>query len=193
MKNSFFAFLICFLCLINVCKSEEINCNKVYDECINKLNTNYNKNIESKKEINDSISIVSISNQAIVEIDKYEKQLNSLSICNSQITQLENEKDKYLALIIEYTKSGDISDIKNNGIAKAICYAVDLITGNFGKAVMSLFIILVGMSFLSGQSEAVSFKYLISTAIAIALIFGSAQLADIISGNKYSCKMVNQK
>lgn len=279
MKNSFFAFLICFLCLINVCRSSEStptfcstgidkNINEAYsdltknysslesnfetddntdrivkindqittiDSLIKKLNEDYIKNainvtcaqnsidvlnilkknyirllcgtpirhlngvyatpIEKAKTMGNTAHVVALCNQAITIINEYlnRKEFTKTykDVCQTEIKNLEDEREQYSKTIIEY--SGGESDIKNNGIAKALCYAIDLVTGSLGKTVISIFIILIGMSLLSGQSEAVSFKYFISTAIALALIFGSAQLADIISGNKYSCKMVNQK
>lgn len=193
MKNNFFTFLICFLCLTNLCRSEEATCGGIYNGCVNELNNVYDKAIEIAKSQNDGVSIISQSNQALAKINSSISDLKSKTGCDGYALQLENMKKKYSELIIIYTKSIDTDDFRDNGIAKAICYAIDLVTGNYGKAIMSLFIILVGMSFLSGHSEAVSFKYLICIALALALIFGSAQLADLISGNKYSCKMVNKK
>ena len=282
MKNSFFAFLICFLCLINVCRSDEstptfcstnmstgiaetylnlinnynslksnfetddntdrivkissqitatnslskkINENyikvttaNVTSECANnsikvlntleknyvrllcetpirELNGVYATEIEKAKTMGNNTRVVALSNQAITLIygylDREEFKTTYKDACKTDIEKLKDIKEQYAKTIIEY--AGGEDDFKNNGIAKALCYAIDLVTGSFGKTVISIFIILIGMSLLSGQSEAVSFKYFISTAIALALIFGSAQLADIISGNKYSCKMVNQK
>ena len=196
MRSVFFTFFICFLCFFNICRSEssviDNSCSGIYNRCINELNTVYNEAIKISKAQNDDINVISQSNQALSKINEYITMLNNASCNEGYALQLENKKDEYSKLIIEYTKSTNTEDFKSNGVAKAICYAIDLITGKFGRAIMSLFIILVGMSFLSGRSEAVSFKFLISIALALSLIFGSAKLANIISGNTYSCEMVNK-
>ena len=193
MKNIFFTLFMAFLCFFNICRSEEAtnitDCNNTYIKCVNELNVVYNKAIDTAERQNNAVNVISQSNQAITRINQCISELGKYEACNGNIIQLESMKNNYSALIIKYSKYST-EDFKSNGMARAICYVINIVTGTFGKAIASLFVILIGMSLLSGQSQALSFKVLMSVAIALALIFGSTQLANIISGNTYSCKTI---
>lgn len=78
--------------------------------------------------------------------------------------------------------------VKDNGIVVALCYFLDLITGTFARAIMALYVVLLGMSLLSGKSEAASPATFISITIAICFIFGSGSLANLIFNNVTTCK-----
>ena len=77
---------------------------------------------------------------------------------------------------------------KNNGLISSLCFVQDLLTGNVARAVGALFILGCGWLFLIGSIK--SWISILSLTIATTLIFGSAELAEVISGNNFTCKTI---
>ena len=75
--------------------------------------------------------------------------------------------------------------VKNNGIVSAMCYVNNLLTGSVAKAIMALSVLGVGWLFLFGGASWIA---VLLFTIATSLIFGGVELANLISGNNYSCK-----
>lgn len=97
---------------------------------------------------------------------------------------------------MEQTIENSISDevlrkinADQNPFVIATCFVLDLVTGNVGRIIACLFIILFGFSILEGK---VRFGQLISIVIAFMLMFGAVEIANIIANNKYSCKSIKK-
>jgi type IV secretory pathway VirB2 component (pilin) len=74
-----------------------------------------------------------------------------------------------------------------NGVVSSMCFIHELITGTVSKIIMSLFVVGTGfMMITTGGFDPV--KTLFPFCIAIALLYGGFELADVISGNRYNCK-----
>lgn len=192
-------------------KFEENNCSDEY-KCIlfssefTILVNNYyslcKQSVNSSKKDVDSRNVLSNCSEAIFDLEQFYLKVKNYSCkydtegSGGDIVIDKNIADEALEIIKKYNEhineliNTGTGGIKSNGIARGLCYAINIISGPFGKAFASLFIILLGMSFLSGNSESMSFKSLISIAFALALIFGAEQLANIISKNVYSCKYI---
>jgi hypothetical protein len=68
-----------------------------------------------------------------------------------------------------------------------MCFIHGLITGTMSKIIISLFVIGTGfMMITTGGFDPV--KTLFPFCIAIALLYGGFEFADVISGNRYNCK-----
>ena len=101
-----------------------------------------------------------------------------------------------LFVYVLFTKFGIATEItndqiisaQNNGIISAMCFVNDLMTGTAARGVMCLFVFSIGWLFISGKIK--DYKEIFFLSLAISLIFGGAELANIISGNNYSCKSI---
>ena len=89
------------------------------------------------------------------------------------------------AIIARSLTDDELLAVKNNGVVSAMCYVNNLLTGNIAKSIMALSIIGIGWLFLSGGTD---WKIVLLFSIATSLVFGGLELANIISGNNYSCK-----
>ena len=78
--------------------------------------------------------------------------------------------------------------MKKNGIISSMCYVVELISSTIARAIMCVFIMATGWSYIKAMK--VDWKTLIPITIATALVFGSEQIADGFSFSKsnYSCR-----
>ena len=163
-------------------------CRKHYEEyLVNK--ENYDNLIITEENNRNINSLIAILNKSVFFIDNYISKMSGYCTSDSnEFKEKKKDKENYSKKLKEVLFDNQ-DNIKTNGIIKGFCYVIRIIKGPFGKGIFSIFIILLGMSMLSGNSSAVSPKTFISIALALALIFGSAQLADTISGNKYSCEL----
>ena len=72
--------------------------------------------------------------------------------------------------------SGDVND---NALVTTMCKAMQLVTGNAGKAFAAFAIISVGIGFFTGK---VSWGLMVGVAAGIAAMFGAPQIVAAISG-----------
>ncbi|GHU27453.1 hypothetical protein FACS1894152_4100 [Bacilli bacterium] len=79
--------------------------------------------------------------------------------------------------------------LKKNGIIAALCRVTDILSGGFVRAIMAVAVIGVGWLFLLGSAN---WTIVLTFTIATAITFGAGQFANLISGNNYSCKMINE-
>ncbi len=70
-------------------------------------------------------------------------------------------------------------------IGTTLCRGVSLVTGNVGKALATLALIVIGMGALLGK---VSWGMAIIVGVGIALIFGADTVMKVISGQTDVCK-----
>ena len=75
--------------------------------------------------------------------------------------------------------------MKKNGIISSMCYVVELISSTIARAIMCVFIMATGWSYIKAMK--VDWKTLIPITIATALIFGGEDIAKQISGVDYGC------
>ncbi len=90
-----------------------------------------------------------------------------------------------LATAVDSLTNDQVNDIGNNGIIAGMCFVFNLITGTFGRTVMAGFVVATGFMFISGRMK--DWKGIFKFCLAISLVFGSVELANVISGNTYSC------
>ncbi len=79
----------------------------------------------------------------------------------------------------------ELLSVKNNGIVSAMCYVNNLLTGPVAKAIMAVSVLGIGWLFLLGGASWIT---VLMFTIASSLVFGGIELANLISGNTYSCK-----
>lgn len=77
---------------------------------------------------------------------------------------------------------------KNNGIISAMCYVYDLMTGNIARAIMAVFVMGTGWLFFLGAVK--DWKTIFFFSLAVTIMFGGIELANIISHNKFSCAFI---
>ena len=80
--------------------------------------------------------------------------------------------------------------IKKNGIISSMCYVVELISGTIARAIMCVFIMATGWSYIKAMK--IDWKSFIPITIATALIFGGEDIAKKISGVGYGCSTFNK-
>ena len=86
------------------------------------------------------------------------------------------------------TGTNDGSGFSSNGMLRGMCFFLSILRGNYAKTVAALFVIGLGFLMLFGNLKFTSYMFFV---IALALAFGADQLANVISGNKFSCKYIN--
>lgn len=73
----------------------------------------------------------------------------------------------------------------NNALVDTMCNALELVTGNAGKAFAAFAIISLGIGFFTGK---VSWGLMIGVAMGIAAMFGAPTIVSVLSGkDEYSC------
>lgn len=78
--------------------------------------------------------------------------------------------------------SGDVND---NALVTTMCKAMQLVTGNAGKAFAAFAIISMGIGFFTGK---ISWGLMIGLALGIAAMFGAPTIVSALSGkNAYDC------
>lgn len=86
------------------------------------------------------------------------------------------------------TGVNDGSGFSNNGMLRGMCFFLSILRGNYAKTVAGLFVVGLGFLMLFGNLKFTSYMFFV---IALALTFGADQLANVISGNTFSCKYIN--
>jgi type IV secretory pathway VirB2 component (pilin) len=82
----------------------------------------------------------------------------------------------------------DLLTMSKNGMVTSMCFVYEMLTGNFSRIIITLFVVGWGCAaMMSGKIDPLS---LIPIFVAVALIFGGVELANIISGNTLSCASI---
>lgn len=89
-------------------------------------------------------------------------------------------------IVIPKLTDEQILSAKNNGMIKAMCFVLELLTGKFARAIFALFVVYVGWCFLVGKTK--DHKPVLPFVVAIAITIGSTNLANILTGTPYSCR-----
>ncbi len=77
------------------------------------------------------------------------------------------------------------SNANNNVLVNTMCNALQLVTGNAGKAFAAFAIISLGIGFFTGK---VSWGLMIGVAMGIAAMFGAPTIVSALTGrNAYDC------
>ncbi len=77
------------------------------------------------------------------------------------------------------------ADSNNNALAKTMCNAMKLVTGNAGKAFAAFAIISLGIGFFTGK---ISWGLMIGVSMGIAAMFGAPTIVAALSGeNAVDC------
>lgn len=77
------------------------------------------------------------------------------------------------------------ADANSNILVDTMCNALDIVTGNGGKAFAAFAIISVGIGFFTGK---VSWGLMIGVAMGIAAMFGAPTIVAALSGeSSYDC------
>ncbi|MDR1498984.1 MAG: hypothetical protein LBS34_01710, partial [Rickettsiales bacterium] len=79
----------------------------------------------------------------------------------------------------------ELLTIRDNGIVDGMCYVYDIITGRVSRAIMAVFVVASGWMFLVGVIK--DWKPIFFFSLAITLVYGGTEIANIISGNSNSC------
>ncbi|MDR2077483.1 MAG: TrbC/VirB2 family protein, partial [Rickettsiales bacterium] len=77
---------------------------------------------------------------------------------------------------------------KRNGVVSAICFVMDLMSGRLARAIIAVAMVGVGWIFLVGGMK---WTNVVLFTLACSLVFGGMEIANIISGNNYSCESTN--
>ena len=77
-----------------------------------------------------------------------------------------------------YTQVSD-KDSNNNALVDSMCNAMQLVTGNAGKAFAAFAIISLGIGFFTGK---ISWGLMIGVAMGIAAMFGAPSIVAALSG-----------
>lgn len=76
-------------------------------------------------------------------------------------------------------------DVNSNALVTTMCQAMQLVTGNAGKAFAAFAIISMGIGFFTGK---ISWGLMIGLALGIAAMFGAPTIVSALSGkNAYDC------
>jgi type IV secretory pathway VirB2 component (pilin) len=78
----------------------------------------------------------------------------------------------------------------NNSIADVLCRIVNTVTGNFGRGVATLAVIFYFIAAFEGKMNPWQG---VAVMIGISLIFRADQVVEIITKEKFSCKLTVQK
>ncbi len=202
MFKKLFLFL-CFICALfmqinygNAIGIDEINNDNVADfikarkEAINKV-YGEGKKFFSYDNLNNCIG------DTIVNVKAYKRYTDKTNKILSDDNKDELEKlmtteetlrsycRQNLSII---TGVNDGSGFSSNGMLRGMCFFLSILRGNYAKTVAGLFVIGLGFLMLFGNLKFTSYMFFV---IALALTFGADQLANVISGNKFSCDYIN--
>ena len=131
--------------------------------------------------------------KAYTEFDKKMKTMfgpqeffiNFLNYNSSFINLIISEENKVAEIFKQELFSEEMKAVVyDNAIIETMCYIMDLITGNIGRSIMALSLIITAFMWLQGKIEP---KELFSFVIAIAIMYGSLSIANLIAKNNYSC------
>ena len=202
MFKKLFLFL-CFICALfmqinygNAIGIDEINDNNVADfikarkETIDKI-YGKGKDFFSYDNLNNCIGDVIVNIKAYKKYtDETNKTLSSknkdeLKKLISKEETLRNYCRQNLSII---TGVNDGSGFSSNGMLRGMCFVLSILRGNYAKTIAALFVIGLGFLMLFGNLKFTSYMFFV---IALALAFGADQVANVISGNTFSCSYIN--
>ena len=89
-------------------------------------------------------------------------------------------------IVIPELTDEQILSAKNNGMIKAMCFVLELLTGKFARAIFALFVVYIGWTFMVGKVK--DYKPIFIFVVAIAVTIGSTNIANVLTGTTYSCK-----
>ena len=111
--------------------------------------------------------------------------VNFLNYNSSFINLIRSEENKMAEIFKQELFSEEIKAVVyDNAIIETMCYIMDLITGNIGRSIMALSLIITAFIWLQGKIEP---KELFSFVLAISIMYGSLSIANLIAKNNYSC------
>ena len=98
--------------------------------------------------------------------------------------QYDNETDLDSATdLVGICVSGDATK-EDNAISQAICNLMSVVTGNTGRAVVAVVVIVVGVMFFLGK---VTWSMVLAIALGAGAIFGAGPVVKIITGGSFRC------
>ena len=73
---------------------------------------------------------------------------------------------------------------ESNAFAQAICNLMNVVTGNAGRAVVGVVVIVVGIMFFLGK---VSWSLVLAVALGAGAMFGAPAIVSVITGKQFRC------
>ena len=111
--------------------------------------------------------------------------INFLNYNSSFINLIRSEENKAAEIFRQELFSEEVKAVVyDNAIIETMCYIMDLVTGNIGRSIMALSLIITAFMWLQGKIEP---KELFSFVAAITIMYGSLSIANLIAKNNYSC------
>lgn len=73
---------------------------------------------------------------------------------------------------------------ESNAFSQAICNLMNVVTGNAGRAVVGVVVIVVGIMFFLGK---VSWSLVLAVALGAGAMFGAPAIVSVITGKQFRC------
>lgn len=74
---------------------------------------------------------------------------------------------------------------EQNAFSQAICNFMNIVTGNAGRAVVGVVVIVLGIMFFLGK---VSWSLVLAVALGAGAMFGAPAIVGVITGKQFTCK-----
>ena len=74
---------------------------------------------------------------------------------------------------------------EDNAFGQAICNLMNVVTGNAGRAVVGVVVIVVGIMFFLGK---VTWSLVLAIALGAGAIFGAPAIVKVVTGKQFTCK-----
>ena len=74
---------------------------------------------------------------------------------------------------------------EDNAFGQAICNLMNVVTGNAGRAVVGVVVIVVGIMFFLGK---VTWSLVLAIALGAGAIFGAPAIVSVVTGKSFNCK-----
>lgn len=74
---------------------------------------------------------------------------------------------------------------EDNAFGQAICNLMNVVTGNAGRAVVGVVVIVVGIMFFLGK---VTWSLVLAIALGAGAIFGAPKIVKVVTGKEFTCR-----
>lgn len=74
---------------------------------------------------------------------------------------------------------------EDNAFGQAICNLMNVVTGNAGRAVVGVVVIVVGIMFFLGK---VTWSLVLAVALGAGAIFGAPKIVKVVTGKEFVCR-----
>jgi len=91
-----------------------------------------------------------------------------------------DSNDTRIGICVSLGGSGE-----DNAFGQAICNLMNVVTGNAGRAVVGVVVIVVGIMFFLGK---VTWSLVLAIALGAGAIFGAPAIVQVVTGKPFTCK-----